>query len=64
MTRSTPPSDWVAYVVVFGTVAAMMYGKYLIGRGDTPIDEVIKEDIQEAEHLVEDVIHDVEDKIK
>ena len=64
MTRSTPPSDWVAYAVVFGTVAAMMYGKYLIGRGDKPIDEVIKEDIQEAEHIVEDVIHDVEDKLK
>ncbi len=34
MTKGTPPSDWVAYVVVLGTVAAMMFGKYLIGRGD------------------------------
>ena len=34
MTKGTPPSDWVAYVVVLGTVAAMMFGKFLIARGD------------------------------
>ena len=34
MTRGTPPSDWVAYAVVFSTVAAMMFGKWLIVRGD------------------------------
>jgi hypothetical protein len=34
MTRETPPSNWIAYIVVFGTVIAMMYGKYLIARGD------------------------------
>ena len=34
MIKGTPQSDWIAYIVVFGTVAAMMYGKYLIGRGD------------------------------
>ena len=34
MTREAPPSDWVAYIVVFGTVIAMMYGKYLMARGD------------------------------
>jgi hypothetical protein len=32
MTKSIPPSDWVVYLVVLGTVAAMIYGKYLIGR--------------------------------
>jgi len=25
---------WVAYVVVIGVVALMMYGKYLMGSGD------------------------------
>jgi hypothetical protein len=25
---------WVAYIVVFVVVGAMMYGKYLIARGD------------------------------
>jgi hypothetical protein len=25
---------WVAYLVVLGVVAAMMYGKYLMGSGD------------------------------
>jgi hypothetical protein len=34
MTRTPPPADWVVYVVVLGTVAAMMFGKYLMGRGD------------------------------
>ena len=34
MTRGTPPSDWVAYVVVLGTVAAMMFGKWMMVKGD------------------------------
>ena len=33
MTREAP-SNWISYIVVFGTVIAMMYGKYLIARGD------------------------------
>jgi hypothetical protein len=33
MTREAP-SNWISYIVVFGTVIAMMYGKYLIVRGD------------------------------
>ena len=64
MTRTPPPSDWVVYAVVLGVVAAMLLGKYLIGKGDTPIENVIKEDIEELEHTVEDVIHDVENKLK
>jgi len=39
MTRTPPPSDWVVYVVVLGTVAAMMFGKYLMARGNK--DEVV-----------------------
>ena len=39
MVRSQPPADWIAYAVVLGTVAAMMFGKYLMGRGDK--DEVV-----------------------
>ena len=34
MTRTPPPADWVVYAVVLSTVAAMMFGKYLMGRGD------------------------------
>ena len=34
MTRGTPPSDWVAYIVVFSTVAAMMLGKWMMVKGD------------------------------
>jgi hypothetical protein len=34
MTRGTPPSDWVAYVVVLGVTIAMILGKYLIGKDD------------------------------
>ena len=43
MTRGTPPSDWVAYVVVLGTVAAMLFGKWLIMRGDKD-EEISKND--------------------
>lgn len=33
---------WVAYVVVFVVTAAMMYGKYLIARGDKEEEESSK----------------------
>jgi len=64
MTRTPPPSDLLVYIVVLGTVAAMMFGKYLIGKGDEPIQDVIKEDIEEVEHIIEDAIEDIEKKIK
>jgi len=60
MTRQPPHEDWVVYLVVLGVVAAMMLGKYLIGKGDESIEDVIKEDIEELEYLVEDI----EEKIK
>jgi hypothetical protein len=34
MTRQPPHEDWVVYLVVLGVVAAIMLGKYLIGKGD------------------------------
>jgi hypothetical protein len=54
MTKQPPHEDWVVYLVVLGVVAAMMFGKYLIGKGDEPIQDVLKEDTEELEHLVED----------
>jgi cytochrome c-type biogenesis protein CcmH/NrfG len=63
MTRTPPPSDWVVYLVVLGTVAAMMYGKYLMGRGDKPMDEVASEDIQKIEDEVEHIVEEVEKKL-
>ncbi len=60
MTRQPPHEDWVVYLVVLSVVAAMMLGKYLIGKGDEPIQDVIKEDIDELEHIIEDI----EEKIK
>jgi len=59
----TPPSDWVAYVVTFSVVIAMMYGKYLIAKGDQPIQEVLEEDLETIEHTVEEAIEDIEKKI-
>ncbi|MEA3512123.1 MAG: hypothetical protein U9R37_00835 [Campylobacterota bacterium] len=47
MVRPEPYSDWVVYAVVLGTVAAMMFGKYLIGRGDK--DETISSNDQKIE---------------
>ena len=72
MTRTPPPADWVVYVVVLSVVVAMMFGKYLIGKGDTPIEDVMKNDIKEdfieLEHEIEEVIEDtietVEKKLK
>ena len=48
MTRTPPPSDWVVYAVVLGTVAAMMLGKFLIARGN-------KEDIYAANNKKQEV---------
>ena len=64
MTRTPPPADWVVYLVVLSVVVAMMYGKYLIGKGDEPIEDVIKEDIDSIEHEVEDIVENIEKKIK
>ncbi|MBT3280654.1 MAG: hypothetical protein HOF69_05225 [Campylobacteraceae bacterium] len=47
MTRGEPQEAWVAYVIVLGVVAAMMYGKYLIGRGDQ--DETISSNNKKSE---------------
>jgi hypothetical protein len=58
MTRQPPHEDWVVYLVVLSVVAAMMFGKYLIAKGDAPIQDVIKEDFEELEHMVEDIIED------
>jgi len=72
MTRTPPPADWVVYLVVLSVVAAMMFGKYLIGKGDEPIQDVIKKDIKEdlieleheVEEIIEEVVEDIEKKIK
>ena len=64
MTRTPPPADWVVYLVVLSVVGAMMYGKYLIARGDKPIQDVLKEDFEELEHDIEEIIEDIEKKVK
>ncbi len=60
MTRGAPQEDWVAYVVMLLVVAGVMLGKYLIARGDTPIEEVIEEELDE----ISEVIEEIEEKIK
>ena len=64
MTRSTPPSDWVAYVVVGLTALSILLGKHLVAKGDEPIDKVIKEDIEEIEEATEHIIDEVKGKTK
>lgn len=66
MERSIPSSDWVAYVVVLGTVAAMLIGKYLMFFNDKPnpaeeLEETAEEIVEEA---IDDVVHEVEEKIE
>ncbi len=60
MVRSTPPSDWVVYLVVLGVTAATLYGKHLMVKGDEPIEQAIKDDTKE----IEDAVENIEEKIK
>ncbi|MBI3873506.1 MAG: hypothetical protein HY307_00540 [Arcobacter sp.] len=64
MTKSTPPSDWIAYAVVGAVSLSMLLGKYLIARGDTPIGQVIDEEIVEIKHIAEDFEHKIEEKFE
>jgi len=59
MERPVPPSDWVVYAVVLGTVAAMLLGKWLIffdnkkeesptEQLDDTIEEILEESIEET----------------
>lgn len=68
MVRTEPPSDFIVYIVVIGVVIAMMVGKYLMGKGDKPIEEVIEKDlvkdVEELEHELEDMVDDIGDKLK
>jgi hypothetical protein len=52
MTRQPPHEDWVVYLVVLSVVAAMMYGKYLMGRGDK--DEFISSNKKEKKDMRKD----------
>lgn len=60
MANRVPQEDWVAYVVMLFVVAGVMLGKYLIAKGDKPIDEVIEEDIESLEETIEEI----EEKLK
>jgi hypothetical protein len=64
MVRSTPPSDWVAYAVVGAVSLSMLLGKYLMARGNTPIIEVINEEIEDIKHIAEDFEHKIEEKFE
>jgi len=55
MVRSAPPSDWVVYLVVLGVAAATLYGKHLIVKGDEPITQALKEDLQDVENAIEEI---------
>jgi len=62
MTRSTPPSDWVAYVVVGLVTISILFGKHLVAKGDEPISEAIKDDVEEIEEVTKHIIDKVEEK--
>ena len=64
MTRSTPPSDWVAYIVVGLVTISILFGKHLVAKGDEPISEAIKEDIEDIENVAEHLVEEIEEKIK
>jgi uncharacterized protein YegL len=64
MVRSAPPADWVVYLVVLGVAAATLFGKHLIMKGDEPIEQAIKEDIEAVEKEIEHLEEEVEKKLK
>lgn len=68
MVRTEPPSDFVVYLIVLGVVLAMLVGKYLMAKGDKPIEKVLEEDLskdmKELEQELEDIVDDIGDKIK
>lgn len=68
MVKAEPLSDFIVYLLVVGIVLAMMLGKYLIAKGDKPIEEVIEEDLSKdmdkLEHELEDIVDDIGDKLK
>jgi uncharacterized protein YegL len=63
MIRHQPPSDWVVYVVVIGVSLATLLGKHLVMKGDEPIEQAIKEDIETIENEIEEIEEKIEDKI-
>jgi uncharacterized protein YegL len=64
MVRSAPPADWVVYLVVLGVSAATLFGKHLVMKGDEPIEQAIKEDIEAVEKEIEHIEEEVEKKLK
>lgn len=70
MERTLPSSDFVAYAVVLGTVAAMLLGKYLMFFNDKPSEvETIEEEAdnivkEELEEVIEKLENSIEEKIK
>jgi hypothetical protein len=63
MVRQTPPSDWVAYVVVGLTVAGILLGKYLIGRGDGSINEA-EEESTKTQQITSEMENTTKEEVK
>jgi len=62
MVRPTPPSDWVVYIVVIATVAALLFGKFLIFFNDK---EAKESETEQLEDTVEEIIEEtLDEKIK
>ncbi|RLA79712.1 MAG: hypothetical protein DRG78_12380 [Epsilonproteobacteria bacterium] len=59
MTRTPPLDDWVVYAIVLGTVAAMMFGKYLMARGDKNQVFSTNEDTNNTQKIEKDIKTDV-----
>ncbi len=64
MTKSTPPSDWVAYAVVLGTVAAMLIGKYLMFFDKKAVESETEKLEDEAEAIVEETMDEITNEIE
>ncbi len=64
MQRPVPPSDWVAYVVVLGTVAAILLGKWMMFFNDKDMQESQTEQIDDTvEEILEETIEETLDEM-
>jgi hypothetical protein len=64
MVRHEPPSDWFAYGIVIAVVILTMVGKFLLVKGDEPVEEALKDGIKEIEQDVVNLEEKIEEEVE
>jgi len=63
MERPVPLSDWIVYLVVLGTVAAMLVGKWLMFFNDKKEESQIEQLDDTVEEIFEETIEKTIDEV-